>query len=72
MGATGYKTTKRRVNRTATAQGRDEYHRSHEDAAVGATIGATERGITSRMTTAATATAKFSRIPRQTKRSRDQ
>ena len=28
----------------ATAKGREEYHRSHKDAAVGATISATKRG----------------------------
>ena len=60
------------ANRSNAVKRRDEYHRSHKDAAVGATIDATKRYHQLGNNTATTATAEFSRIPRQTKRSRDQ
>ena len=58
----GYKGQQTKANRSIIAKGRDKYHRSHKDAAVGATRDATKEARTA---------AKFGWIPRQTKRSRD-
>ena len=79
MGATRVQNNQQKDKRISYSQmgskrkrEKEEYHRNRTvDAAVGATIGATKRGTTCRVTTATTA-AEFSRIPRQTKRSRDQ
>ena len=65
-GATeGTATTKRRANGSTTVKRRDEYHRSHKDAAVGATRGATKRGTTSRMQQQQSDLVGFGQIPRR-------